>query len=132
MGYGYTSELMLFRDDTTGGSGFFVCDPGLPDRAVVTRVQFTLRDPDPHADIRFCGLYRGGLTPDNAGTVQELASVTHTGLSDTPGTVRKTDSSIKHATVDTTSWGYELQCQIDEGEPAAEPDTAGIFGADVI
>ncbi len=114
-----------------------MCDPGLPNRALVTKVQFTVSDTSVNWDIRNCGLFRTGLTPSTAGTVQELALVSPTGLAATPGTVRKTDSSIKHAIVDNTSWAYELQCQIDylfnpDLPPPSSSKTSGIFGADVI
>ena len=128
--YGYDSSLMIHpRGDIHVGSGFFVCDPELPDRAVVTKVSFTVRDPEDHAEVRLCGLFRAGLTTSTVGTVQELAQVSSTGLAASPGVVRKTDSSIAHSTVDNGSWGYELQCQVHYTAGGRLP--VGILGASI-
>src|SRR6266436_1701900 len=49
-----------------GGSGFFLCDPHLPQGAVVTKVQFTLYDNADDGNVQYCGLNRAGLTTATA------------------------------------------------------------------
>jgi hypothetical protein len=103
-----------------------LCDPGLPNRAVVTTVQFTLRD-SASGDIKFCGLLRSGLAPQSATSYQVLASVPATPLGDPdPGTVRKTDTSIDFATIDNARFGYWLQCRL-----GGDGGDLGIYGASV-
>lgn len=111
----------------TNGSGFFVCDPRLPDRAVVTKVQFSIWDGSGSSEVQYCGLYRSGLTSTSADTVQEMAAMPATGLAQAPGFARLTDTTIQHATVNTASYVYELQCNL----PLAG-QSLGLFGADVI
>lgn len=72
-----------------------------------------------------CGLYRVNETTTNTGVAQELAAFPES--SDT-GDQRMVDTSILNATVDNTSYAYEIQCQI------AGTDTSmyvGIYGATV-
>jgi hypothetical protein len=115
-----------FRRSSNGGT--FVCDPGLPARAVVTMVQFTLLDDVKTAEIRDCALLRSGLTVATASTAQQLASVPGTGVAAAPGIVRKSDSSIDFATVDNARYAYWLKCEITSDNN----QQTGIFGADVI
>lgn len=111
----------------TGGSGFFSCNPGLPDRAVVTRVQFSIWDGSGSSQVKFCGLYRSGLGgATSAETVQELAALPATGLAQAPGFARLTDTSILNATVNTRSYAYWLQCNLEQSG-----QSLGIYGADV-
>jgi hypothetical protein len=122
----------LYRTD--GGQandhdGYFLCDPGLPQRAVVTKVQFTLYDNAPHAEIRYCALYRTGLSAATADDAPQLmAVVPSTGMADLPGVVRKTTTSIAHPTIDNANWSYRLQCQINS-DPSWASSYAGIYGA---
>jgi hypothetical protein len=110
----------------TGGSGFFTCDPGLPNRAVVTKVRFSIWDGSGSSQVKFCGLYRSGLTESSFDEIQELASMPGTGISHAPGFARLTDTSIQHATVNTASYVYELQCNLEQAG-----QSLGLFGADV-
>ena len=111
---------------TSGGSQYFVCDPQLPHRAVVTKVRFTLYDATPYGEVRDCALVRSHLSALRAHTVQTLASVPSTGI-DAPGAVRLVDTTIDFATVDNTKYAYWLQCYIY----AAGAWYEGIYGADV-
>ncbi len=120
------------NDNNQRNQGFFVCDPHLPDRALVTRVRFTLKDDSPYARLQYCGLDRSSLKPGSAGTFQTLAQVTTTGMTPTPGIVRKSDSSVAHATIDTTDWAYWLQCRIEFDGGLIGTESTGIYGADVI
>lgn len=111
----------------TSGSGFFVCNPGLPDRAVVTRVDFSIWDGSGSSQVKFCGLYRSGLGGATvAETVQELAALPATGIAQAPGFARLTDTSILNSTVNTRSYGYWLQCNLEQAG-----QSLGVYGADV-
>jgi hypothetical protein len=109
------------------GSGFFVCDPGLPHRAVVTKVQFSVWDGSGSSEVRFCGLYRSGLAASSSETVQELAASPATGIAQAPGFARLTDTSIRNATVNTNSFAYWLQCNLPQAG-----QSLGLYGADVV
>jgi hypothetical protein len=133
----YPSDRQTFYNDVgtlrvrngTGGKGIFRCDPGLPNGAVVTKVQFTLRDDWPSTiEVKGCSLVRSGLTTTTATSSQRLASVLGTGGAAAPGIVRVTDTSIVHATIDNAKFGYWLECTIN----GATEDGLGIYGADVI
>ena len=126
--YSYTGSE-LFQSHY--GDGFFLCDPKLPDRAVVTKVQFTLRDADFVGEVRYCALYRSGLTVANATTEGVVATVPTTGYDVAPGIVRKSTSSIAFPVVDNASWAYYLQCQIHITDPTGY-QLIGIYGADVV
>jgi hypothetical protein len=108
----------------TSASSFFLCDPGLPNKATVTRVRFTLFDGDSSSVVELCGLDRAGLATTTAASFQQLAAVPSTGTNAGPGTVRLSTTSINYATVDNTRFAYWLQCQISG-------PSAGIYGADV-
>jgi hypothetical protein len=126
---------LVFRKDEVG-SGFFICDAGLPDRAVVTKVQFTVLDSysgnDPgEGQVRYCGLLRQDLRASTAGQYQELAAVPATGPAATPGKVRLSDTII-NATVDTSRFAYWLQCQLtNDGDPLGDAVYLGLYGATV-
>jgi hypothetical protein len=122
---------ILYRRGTLG-SGFFVCPVDLPHRAVVTKVQFTLKDAYVGAQARFCGLVRIDLAAGSAGAHRVLGEVPDTGSAAAPGTIRRTDNSISYATVDNTRYSYYLQCQLTaDGSPLEDVDL-GLYGATVI
>lgn len=123
---GYTNDGPL-RVSTTlsSGKGVFRCDPGLPNRAVVTKVQFTLRDADLDYRVHGCGLVRSGLTIATATSFEQLATVPDT--FGAPGIVRPSDSTIEFGTIDNARFGYWLECVIAGDDPSV-----GIYGADVI
>jgi hypothetical protein len=112
-----------------GGSGFFLCDPHLPQGAVVTKVQFTLYDNADDGNVQYCGLNRAGLTIATMTSYQTLADVAPTGLTQRPGEVRRSTSTIHFATVDNTKYSYWLQCHLDVRTSSFNH---GIFGADVV
>jgi hypothetical protein len=111
----------------TGGSGFFTCNPGLPSGAVVTKVQFSIWDGSGSSEVKFCGLYRSGLTGTTYDTVEELAAVPPTGLAQAPGFARLTDRKIKNATINTNDYVYWLQCNLGQAG-----QSLGLFGANVL
>lgn len=113
------------------GSGYFLCDPNLPNKATVTKVRFTVVDGSDVAEMRYCALVRKSLSPGAfADDPQVLAEVRTTGMSAKPGAVRLTDSTISRATIDESTYGYWLQCQINFLD-SNSTDGAGIIGADV-
>jgi hypothetical protein len=114
-----------------GGSNFLLCDPGLPNMAVVRKVQFTLHDESSIGEVRYCALYRSGLTPATALTEELMAVVPTTGLAANPGTPRLSSATISKATIDNTKWGYYLQCQINVPGQGYS-NFLGIYGADVV
>jgi hypothetical protein len=111
----------------TGGSGFFTCDPGLPAKAVVTKVQISIWDGSGSSEVKYCGLYRSGLDASTSDTVQEMASMPATGIAEAPGFARLTDTTIQNATVDPTTYVYWIQCNLGQAG-----QSLGLFGADVI
>jgi hypothetical protein len=113
------------------GPGIFRCDPGLPNGAVVTKVQFTLFDSIATCcyGVYNCALIRSALTVAAAADrrFDKLAVVPQT--IGAPGTVRLTDSSINYATVDNSKYGYWLECALDF---FGTGDGIGLLGADVV
>jgi hypothetical protein len=111
----------------TSGTGFFSCNPSLPTRAVVTKVQFSVWDGSGSSQLKYCGLYRSGLTGPTSDNVQELAAVPGTGIDQAPGFARLSDTSIRNATIDTGKYVYWLQCNLEQSG-----QSLGLFGADVL
>jgi hypothetical protein len=122
---------MLWRAGQ-GGDGWFLCDANLPNKAVVTRVRFTVKDGHDLQSLQYCALVRASLASASA-TPQALGVVSPTGMAAEPGTVRKSDTSISHATIDNSTYSYWLQCQIlwDDRLIAPGDAYAAIVGADV-
>jgi hypothetical protein len=114
-----------YRTGATG-SGFFVCNPGLPNRAVVTKVQFSIWDGSGSSEVAFCGLYRSGLAEAGSEAIQELAALPATGIAGAPGFARLTDTSILNATINNTAFAYWLQCNLGQAG-----QSLGLYGADV-
>jgi hypothetical protein len=111
----------------TSGSGFFSCNPGLPTNAVVRKVQFSIWDGSGSSEIKYCGLYRAGLSDATAAeSVQPLAAVPPTGIAEAPGFARLTDTSIQRATIDNSKFSYWLQCNIPQAG-----QSLGLYGANV-
>jgi hypothetical protein len=117
--------MRVYRSDT-GGDGFMTCDPGLPNRALVTKVQFTVFDDDINASVRYCALVRVALGVTTAGNYVVMAEVPSTGNAETPGLVRPSATLIADPMVDHKRFGYFLQCQLDGFAPV------GLYGANVI
>jgi hypothetical protein len=112
----------------TGGSGFFTCNPDIPNRAVVTKVQFSIWDGSGSSEMKYCGLYRSGLETATASeNVQELASVPATGIDRAPGFARLTDTSIQNAIINTNKYVYWFQCNIPQAG-----QSLGLYGANAI
>ena len=103
----------------------FLCPLELPDRAVVTKVQFTLFDTDASQEVSFCNLVRNSITASTAGNPDVMASVAATGAAAKPGVVRRTDTSIAFATIHNASFSYQLECALGLGIGV------GIYGANV-
>jgi hypothetical protein len=123
--YAYQNTTKLWWKG--GGSGFFLCNPGLPNKAVVTKVRFTIIDYSIGGEVRNCALVRSGLTPTTAESFQVLASVPATGVSnynDQP--IRPSDTSISYATIDNANFAYWLQCELSESNAYV-----ALYGADV-
>jgi hypothetical protein len=133
--YDYSGMLLYHKvtNDPASqhGSGFFICNPNLPQAAIVSRVQFTVYDNFSGDLVQNCLLGRTPLAQGGSG-YRTLAKVPSTGpaVDRTPGRVRLTDTTINFATIDNIRFAYWLQCQV-----TAEPNTdqfTGIFGANVI
>jgi hypothetical protein len=125
----YANDGTLRFRNTQDGTGVFRCDPGLPNGAVVSMVQFTLLDNSSPGGLSNCGLVRSGLTTTTATSYQSLATVPDTSEDAKPGIVRLSDSSIQFGTVDNTKFGYWLECQI---YALSLGPSVGIYGADVV
>ena len=124
--YAYAATTRLYYVGV--GSSFFLCDPGLPNKAVVTKVRFTIFDNSVNGEVRNCALVRSGLTPTTAESLQVLASVPATGVPFYSGgpPLRPSDTSISYATIDNANFAYWLQCEFSENTSAL-----GLYGADV-
>lgn len=124
----YGGEIRVTQ---AGGSNFLLCEPGLPNKAVVRKIQFPLHDESSIGEVRYCALYRSGLTPATALTEQLMAQVGATGIAANPGATRPSSSLILHATIDNMKWAYYLQCQINvPGQDYS--NFLGIYGANVV
>jgi len=126
----HPTERYLYRTGSAAGDGYFLCDPGLPHKAVVTRVRFTLFDSTDVTEIRYCALFRGALAATFPSPApNEIAQVPTTGHVEKPGKVRLQDTSINFATIDNSQYAYWLQCQM-YGDPR-DYDEVGLYGAEV-
>jgi hypothetical protein len=116
---GYTPEGVRYGATNEGGSGIFVCDPKLPNRAVVSSIRFVLWDDTASGEVTDCGLYRTGTTDSSAPRVVRMGLTPATGLNARRGRIAVSDSTISSATVNTSSWAYWLQCRthfpVEEG-----------------
>ena len=86
-------------------------------------MRFTIEDSYQYGVIRNCGLYRSGLTVATANSIEPMATFAST--SGIPGILRLSTTSISHAMVNNSKFGYWLQCYIQDYGPLY------IFGADV-
>jgi hypothetical protein len=124
-----TDGTLRYRPSPADAWGTFRCNPGLPNGAIVTKLQFTVRDAETFTGFDVtCWLARSGLaattTPSD---VQHMAGpLVTTGA---PGTVRLTTSAISYATIDNANHGYWVECNLP---PKYFLNDIGIFGADVI
>jgi hypothetical protein len=108
----------------------FVCDVSLPNKALVTKVQFTaIAKSLTSATLDQCGLFRSGLSTTTAATTEPLGVLPT--ISSNAGLVRRTTTTIAHATVDSGNYAYWLQCVIGPSTSQAH-DLVGIYGADVV
>lgn len=125
-------ERTLWRR-TNAGDGWFFCDPGLPNKATVTKVGFTVDDQLTEAEVRFCALVRINLASGASATPVAMAVLASTGMEERPGVVRQTLGSISHAVIDESKYAYWLQCQInfDLTLDGMAAEYAGIIGATV-
>ena len=121
-GYTWTGRRL---ERGNGGDGWFLCDPQLPHRAVVTKVRFTVYDSSSLNEVRYCALVRHGLAAANSEPVA-IAGVAATGVGAEPGSIRLTDTSILTPTIDNGNFAYWLQCLITGGA-----SLTGLIGADV-
>jgi hypothetical protein len=127
-GYGWSGTGR--KRTNVNGSGYFMCNPSLPTGAVVTKVRFTLLAPAPGSSAtKKCGLQRASLSASSMPSAQVMARVPDSESLAHWGLVRLSDSSISHATVDNSRYGYYLQCQLysDSGDISS----GVILGADV-
>lgn len=130
----WVSKTEFFANGLTRSSydtDFYFCNAALPNKAVVTKVQFTLFDASAYHEFRYCTLTRVGLKPAQAATYWNLAEVPPTGVAAAPGYVRLTDSTISTPTIDNSNFAYWLQCQFNM-DPTAVRDRLGLVGADIV
>jgi hypothetical protein len=125
--YSNEGALRVSGDDTiqTGGAATFRCDPGLPNGANVTKVQFTLANAQNVPGVQGCNLTRVALAATGNGAYQVMASVPSAPAL-TP-IVRETTTSISHPAVNDSAYAYWLECTIEYPISGT-----GIYGADVI
>jgi len=127
----YSIENVHRMVNSPNGSGYMACVPDLPDRAVVTKVQFSINDVSIVSELRYCALLRQDLTVAGFDQYQEVAQIDPTGPAATPGALRRADSSIQNARVDQGRYGYWLQCQFHYGQNALFDPGIALFGATI-
>ena len=128
---GFTAAGLRYGSDDGGGSGIFVCDPKLPSRAIVTSVRFVLWDDSAFGEVQGCGLYRTGSTSTGGPAMVELGSTPATGIDARPRRTVLRDTSIASATVNASTWGYWLQCQVHFPVAEGRRFDVGIISAHV-
>lgn len=128
---GFTPEGVRYGATTGGGSGIFICDPKLPNRAVVTSIRFVLWDDTSSGEITDCGLYRTGTTDSSGPRVVRMGLAPATGLNARRGRIAVSDSTISSATVNTSSWAYWFQCQVHFPVEEGRRFDAGIISGHV-
>ncbi len=117
---------------TSDGDGWFLCNANLPNRALVTKVRFTLMDDDDLQEVKYCGLIRTPLATTGATKVLALAG-SGTGVPEKPGVKRYSTTEIENPTVANAAYAYSFQCAIliHPSRPQPGEAAAGIIGADV-
>jgi hypothetical protein len=110
----------------------FGCDPSLPHGAIVTKVQFTVRDASDTGSLK-CYLLRTGLgattnTGDSqiVGTVLESAEPTGT-----QQMAHMMTASDSYKTIDNAGRAYLLECEFKYHFLIDQDNSLGIFGATV-
>jgi hypothetical protein len=128
--YAMTGNEIVQSVGDSNGAWPFVCQVDLPNNALVTKVQFTvLANSLTGATLDDCGLFRSGLATTTAQTTQPIGVLATIGSN--AGLVRRTTTTISHATVDTMNYAYWLQCVMGVTSSYAH-DNVGIFGADIV
>jgi hypothetical protein len=108
-------------------SATFACGIELPQRAIVTKVQFTVWDDDDEDRLDDCSLRESGLPAISAAGIHTIAEVVTPSDNQMPGTVRVSTTDIDNGTINNIAWAYYLQCTfVGNGL-----GSVGIYGADV-
>jgi hypothetical protein len=119
----YGNDGALRVRTSTAGDGYFRCDPGLPNGAIVKQVQFTVSVYNLTGEVANCALTRQGLQTTTVAEIDHLASLPDPST----GNSRLSTTTISFATIDNTRWAYWLECGLN-----GDGYEAGIIGADVI
>lgn len=132
--YPRDSETPYFDEDVvargTDTDDWFYCAATLPSAAVVTQVQFTVRDDATNHQFQYCGLIRVSLVASDHAAFLTMAQVTTPNIADAPGFVRASSTSISGATINNAKYSYYLQCKFNFNGNIV--DTLSLIGADVI
>jgi hypothetical protein len=109
----------------SGGDGFVSCNPGLPHKAEVMKVQFTALG-QPGAGIQNCALVRTSNAPADAlFALQVMAGVAPLNSGDVQ---RRSTTAISNPTVNNINFSYFLQCQL----PTLTLPPSILLSADVV
>lgn len=120
--FGYGERV---RTSASGGQRFW-CDPGLPNKATVTKVVFDVKDANVSLQVVGCGLTKIFVNASGAAMV-DMAAVAGTGGMPAPGRVLLTDTPIIGNPTNNATTSYALWCDLDpEGMGAI-----GLFGASI-
>jgi hypothetical protein len=104
---------------------YFSCSATIPDGAVVTRVDYAVKDSDATDNVVSCAMFRVNLLT-SIGVDENMANqVSTTGST---GDQLLTDATISNATIDNASFAYLLQCFVEQSGTDSD---AGLYGATV-
>jgi hypothetical protein len=117
----YGTDGSLRYSKTVGGTTFR-CNVVIPNGAVVTRVDFSVKDDHAVGLIPWCEMYRTNLL--SGVTETKMADAGGTTGPDAPGDIVLSDTTINSPTIDNSAASYFLLC-------AFNSDTAnvGVYGA---
>lgn len=124
----YFDEDLVARG--TSEDDWFYCAATLPNKAVVKKVQFTVRDSSANHQFQYCGLIRVSLVALDHAAVLSMAQVTTPSAAAAPGFVRASTSSVSGATIDNGKYSYYLQCKFTFGSGTV--DSLSLIGGNVI
>jgi hypothetical protein len=113
----------LIHLDGPYATGFYYAPVTLPQGAVVTGFAVFFRD-NSTSDLT-AKLFRG----DDSGINTEMATVTSSGIYLSPSYGNKMDSTIEHATIDNSQYGYYASLEMPESTPGSTGPLVWFTGA---
>ena len=128
-GYDYIKTLRIRAGEV--GSGFFICNPTLPTRAVVTKVQFSVLDNVSIGAVSLCAHVpvRDWALPTPLSRIRNSPHSPPPAWPRRPVLCALRTPPLRTRPSITSNFSYWLQCNLD---PGGDHGGTGIYGADVI